>query len=83
MSCTCVAIVSQVPQEVGTHIQVCYNRWGVLFRITNFIVSKTLVYLQDTVSVHKPGFYMKRFYEFVSTKVFKKEPKGWTSSKVQ
>ena len=31
--------------------------------------------MQDTVSVHKPGFYMKRFIDHISTKVFKKEVK--------
>ena len=30
---------------------------------------------QDTVSVHKPGFYMKRFTEHISNKVFKREAK--------
>lgn len=34
-----------------------------------------IVLLQDTVSVHKPGFYMKRFYDHISTKVFRKEVK--------
>lgn len=30
--------------------------------------------LQDTVSVHKPGFYAQRFQEFMAGTVFKKIP---------
>ena len=31
-------------------------------------------HLQDTVSVHRPDFYAKRFMNFMSTKIFKKIP---------
>ena len=29
---------------------------------------------QDTVSVHRPGFYAQRFMDFMSTKIFEKIP---------
>ena len=31
-------------------------------------------YFQDTVSVHRPGFYAHRFLDFMADKVFKKIP---------
>lgn len=33
--------------------------------------------LQDTVSVHRPGFYAERFQRFMCNTVFKKIPRKW------
>ena len=35
---------------------------------------KHFLILQDTVSVHRPGFYAHRFLDFMADKVFKKIP---------
>lgn len=35
-------------------------------------VSLISLSLQDTVSVHRPGFYADRFFKFMSSMVFKK-----------
>lgn len=32
------------------------------------------MWLQDTVSVHRPGFYAHRFLDFMADRVFKKIP---------
>ncbi|CAG04851.1 unnamed protein product [Tetraodon nigroviridis] len=39
--------------------------------------SHSLCYLQDTVSVHRPGFYADRFLKFMSNTVFKKSSCEW------
>merc|ERR1712203_954429 len=35
---------------------------------------KAIIHDGDTVSVHRPDFYAKRFMNFMSTKIFKKIP---------
>ena len=34
----------------------------------------SFVFLQDTISVHRPGFYAQRFQTFFAERVFKKIP---------
>jgi hypothetical protein len=38
------------------------------------IIFITLIYFQDSVSVHNPSFYAHRFLDFMADKVFKKIP---------
>lgn len=49
----------------------CHNVWEMLHKIP-FSWTDWLLLSQDTVSVHRPGFYAERFYKFCSTTVFRK-----------
>lgn len=46
-----------------------------LFPIVNW--SPFFLPLQDTVSVHRPGFYAERFQRFMCSTVFKKIPRKY------
>ena len=48
------------------------SRQILLAKMTLFF--KHFLILQDTVSVHRPGFYAHRFLDFMADKVFKKIP---------
>jgi len=40
----------------------------------HFVVDVKVVCLQDTISVHRPGFYAQRFQSFIGETVFHKLP---------
>ena len=49
----------------------CCLQW---FIVTLLFFQVHFLILQDTVSVHRPGFYAHRFLDFMADKVFKKIP---------
>lgn len=78
-----LAIIS-TEEEIGTHFQKYYTRWGKRPAFTFLspaiylsLSAKTpVIYLifQDTVSVCRPSFYAQRFQDFMAKTVFKKIP---------
>ena len=66
--------VLQIGQEDRAHLQSDDSRWGELsVSLLVFFWRRTMIF-QDTVSVHRPGFYAERFLNFMSEKIFKKIP---------
>ena len=62
--CLCLGLLSvSRPLSLSVSLYLSF-----LFQKVQF----TFYSFQDTVSVQEPGFYAKRFKEFMSTKVFKK-----------
>lgn len=47
--------------------------------VSVFLITICLFLSQDTVSVHRPGFYAERFQQFMCNTVFKKIPREYAS----
>ena len=67
--------VLQTHQETRAHIQGHDSRWCKLICYIHFKdITKISIFFQDTVSVHRPGFYAERFLKFMTGTTFKKIP---------
>lgn len=47
--------------------------------VSMFLITGCVLLFQDTVSVHRPGFYADRFQQFMCNTVFKKIPREYAS----
>lgn len=45
--------------------------------VSMFLITDCILLFQDTVSVHRPGFYAERFQQFMCNTVFKKIPREY------
>lgn len=65
------------PGEMGHGTNIQFNRlqipvWSFFLFHAPFVLLISPPSSQDTVSVHRPGFYADRFFKFMSSTVFKK-----------
>ena len=56
------------------HCYAIWHFWSWCLKCLRRLAACLLPSHQDTVSVHRPGFYAQRFMDFMSTKIFKKIP---------